>query len=109
MNKQEMTNFISNIENKLGKENSGLIADDLGLLITDNDSMNQMIETTKNELNAEKSRTQKLTEANSSLLRQVGNYLTEETPTTDTTEEKLETFKDVSFSEFFDSKGRFIR
>lgn len=109
MNKQEMTNFISNIENKLGKENSGLIADDLGLLITDNDSMNQMIETTKNELNAEKSRTQKLTEANSSLLRQVGSYLTDETPTSEANEEKLETFKDVSFSEFFDSKGRFIR
>ena len=109
MDKKEMENFVSGLENKLGKESSGIIADDLGILITDNNAMNDKLMQTNNELIAEREKTNKLTQANSSLLRQVGNYLSEGESDSSNTNQEPETFKDVSFSEFFDSKGRFVR
>ena len=110
MTKEQMQNFVSGLESKLGKENAGIIADDLGVLITDNNNMNDNYEKLQNDYKSEQDKTKKLTQANSSLLMQVGNYLADDSdPINNPKEEKLETFKDVSFSEFFDSKGRFIR
>ena len=109
MQEKEMQSFVSGIEKKLGKEHAGIIADDLGILITDNKSMLDSMMKVENDLKLEKEKSEKLTRANSSLLMQVGNYV-EEGENEETAQEKTpETFKDVSFSEFFDSKGRFIR
>lgn len=110
MQEKDMQTFVSGIEKKLGKENAGIIADDLGILITDNKSMLDSMMKVENDLKLEREKSEKLTRANSSLLMQVGNYVAEgENEESNAQEKTPETFKDVSFSEFFDSKGRFIR
>ena len=72
MKNEEFKKVIEGIQNKLGKENSGVIADDLGTLISDNITMNKTI-TEKDDIIKEKEDlNQKLVFANSSLLQQVG-------------------------------------
>lgn len=72
MTQDKMASFISGIEAKLGKENSSIISDDLGLLITDNEQMIKNENNLKNEINNLKDKNSKLVDANSSLLQQVG-------------------------------------
>ena len=43
MKKEELENLINSMQEKIGEDASGLIADDLGTLITDNTKMNSEI------------------------------------------------------------------
>lgn len=45
MTREEFQTKMNSIQEKLGSENTSLIADEIGLLITDNDNMNKDIET----------------------------------------------------------------
>lgn len=110
MKKDEMKKFISDIESKLGSESASIISDDLGVLITDNEAMNNEIEKRDVKIREQNDLNKKLVSANSSLLRQVG------TATSDDFEVETKIKKDsnpeeekISWSDCFDSKGRFLK
>lgn len=107
MKNEEFKKLIEGLQEKIGKESSSIIADDLGNLISDNIAMNNTIDE-KNKLIKEKEElNQKLVFANSSLLQQVG--VPEETPkkpqsgSNDSEEEK------ISWNDCFDKKGNFLK
>ena len=107
MKNEDFKKIIYGLKEKLGKENSSIIADDLGNLISDNINMNKEIEKRDNTIREKEELNQKLVFANSSLLRQVG--VPEETPkkpqsgSNDSEEEK------ISWNDCFDKKGNFLK
>ena len=112
MKKDEMKKFISDIESKLGSESASIISDDLGVLITDNETTNTLIQQKEAEISKEKSLNENLIKANSSLFQQVGNQgssvLNKNKP--EETEEKPKiTTENFSIKDCFDSKGNFIK
>ena len=106
MTKDAMTNFINDIEGKLGKENSSLISDSLGLLVTDNEKVLENEENLKKEIEELKNKNSKLVSANSSLLQQVGQVSIKEVETKPETSSQD---SDISFYDCFDKSGKFIR
>lgn len=107
MKNEEFKKVIEGIQNKLGKENSGVIADDLGTLISDNITMNKTITEKESIIQEKEDLNQKLVFANSSLLQQVGVPTDTEDKKTSST--KSEEKKEISWSDCFDKKGNFIR
>lgn len=105
MKNDEMKSFIENLQGKLGEDNSSLIADDLGKLMTDNSQMNSEIENKNKEISSLKNDKEMLIKTNGSLLQQVSmgidvKKLEEEKQEKDETQ--------FSFSSAFDKKGNFI-
>lgn len=111
MKKDEMKKFISDIESKLGSESASIISDDLGVLITDNEAMNNEIEKRDVKIREQNDLNKKLVSANSSLLRQVGTASSEdfEVETKTKKDSKSEEEEKISWSDCFDSKGRFLK
>jgi hypothetical protein len=108
MKNEEFKKVIEGIQGKLGKEASGVIADDLGTLISDNITMNKTI-TEKDDIIKEKEDlNQKLVFANSSLLQQVG-VPAEGSEENKKSSSKSEEKKEISWKDCFDKKGNFIR
>jgi len=107
MKNEEFKKVIEGIQNKLGKESSGVIADDLGTLISDNITMNKTITDKDNIIKEKEDLNQKLVFANSSLLQQVGvpTDTEEKKPSSPKNEEK----KKISWKDCFDKRGNFIR
>lgn len=104
MKKEEFENKMNTIQEKLGKENASLIADELGLLITDNAQMNKDLENKDNEISKLKTDKENLQEANINLLQQIpmgDDFRKEKEP-----EEKK---KEIDFRSAFDEKGNFKR
>lgn len=106
MTKDAMTNFINDIEGKLGKENSSLISDSLGLLVTDNEKTLENEQNLKKEIEDLKNKNSKLVSANSSLLQQVGQVSIKEV---ENKPEDSSKESDISFYDCFDKSGKFIR
>lgn len=102
MTREEHEKIIGSIQEKLGNENVGLIADDLGLLVTDNVTMNETIVSKDNEINQLKSDKEKLIMTNGNLFKQIG--MGAELPPQPPQPEKIEEF---SFKSIFDEKGNF--
>ena len=106
MKKEEMEQLTNGIQEKLGKEASALIADDLGKLITDNTLMNSEI--TKRDEKITKLQTDKenLIMTNGNLLQQVamgqddGNIMTNK-------KEDEEKPKIIDYRNIFDEKRKF--
>lgn len=105
MKKEDMEKFTQTIQEKLGKEASSIIADDLGILITDNAQMNNSIQEKESQINKLKESNEKLVTANGNLLQQVG--MGEEPPKPNKVEEEPK--KVFSFKNAFDKKGKFIK
>ena len=96
------------MQNKLGKENSAIISDDLATLISDNISMNGEITKRDSTIREQNELNQKLVSANSSLLQQVGtSSFEEEKPKRK--ESKEETEEKISWEDCFDKKGNFLK
>lgn len=102
MTNQEMQKLTNDIQEKLGKDNSALISDVLGTLITDTENMNKAIENKEKEITDLKTRNDNLLTVNANLLLQVPMAKEEETKPN--TEEKKEPF---DFRSVFDEKGNF--
>lgn len=103
MTGEEYQKIMTSIQTKLGEENSSKIADDLGLLMTDNENMNQQIEERNNQITSLESDKQMLITTNGNLLKQVGVSVPQET-TSEEPEKKKEPF---DFRSVFDEKGNF--
>lgn len=71
MTREEHEKIIQSIQQKIGDETSGIIADDLGLLITDNATMNETISNKENEINQLQKSKDMLAVTNNKLLQQV--------------------------------------
>lgn len=106
MKKEDFDNLTKSMQEKLGKEASAKIADDIGKLITDNTQMNNEISKRDNEINKLKQDKENLIATNSSLLQQVGmsteDFSTSKKPKEDEVEKKP-----FSFKSCFDEKGNF--
>ena len=72
MKNEEMNSITKQIQEKLGKEHSGTIADDLGKIITDNTNTTKLIEEKNKEIEKLKSTNELLAVANGQLLQQIG-------------------------------------
>lgn len=101
MTNQEMQKLTNDIQEKLGKDNSALISDVLGTLITDTENMNKAIENKEKEITDLKTRNDNLLTVNANLLLQVPMAKEEESKPS---EEKKEPF---DFRTVFDEKGNF--
>lgn len=107
MKNEDLKAITDSIEEKIGKDNSGLIADDLGKLFT----LNKQAVDTMSKLESEKSdllsRNEKLVVANGNLLQQIP--MSSEDEKHQFKKEEKEEVISFNFRDAFDSKGNFIR
>lgn len=102
MKEEDLTKLTESIKEKLGEESSALIADDLGILYTNNkEVVNKMSEQEK-EIARLKDTNEKLVLANGSLLQQVPMGKSEPEKQEESTKKKS-----FDFAEVFDSHGNF--
>ena len=92
MKTEEMQELTNSIQEKLG-ENSGIIADDLAKIISNNSEQNSSIENRDIRIKQLEKQNELLTTANGSLLQQIS--MGTETPTHDTETDKEETPKKI--------------
>lgn len=102
MEDEKLLSITNSIEEKLGKENSATIADDLGILMTENSKTQELLKQHEEEIKTLKERNDKLVAANGNLLQQIPMGKT------DKKEESEEPKKSISLKDAFDSKGNFI-
>lgn len=105
MNSELLQQITDSIQSKIGEENSALISDDLGKLITANTQTLDQLDKMSKNIESLKDRNEKLVIANGNLLQQVPmSYETKKAPNSEDSEEKKKSF---SFRDCFDSKGNF--
>lgn len=105
MKEKEFNELITNMQSKLGEEASGLIADDLGMLISDNKAVNDTESRYQDEIKMLKDQKEKLIATNGNLLQQISFGVEEQVKE----EVKEEPRKHIDFREFIDSNGNFKR
>ena len=105
MKEKDFQDLIQNMQSKLGEENSGLIADDLGMLIADNKAVNDTAVKYQDEIKMLKDQKEKLIATNGNLLQQISVGIEEQSKE----EVKEEPRKHIDFREFIDSNGNFKR
>lgn len=104
MTTEQHNNLIKSIQEKIGEEVSASIADDLGVLITDNANMNEMITTKETQIQDLQKNKEMLINTNNKLLQQVGFGVEIEEKET-----VKEPKKEFSYRNCFDEKGNFIQ
>lgn len=105
MNSEELNAFLDSMKEKLGEENSALISDDLGNLITKNTEVFNTLNNKDKEIERLNGLNQKLVSANGSLLQQVSAGF-ERNPQNEEDETPKKSF---NYRDAFDEKGRFKR
>ena len=105
MKEKEFNELITNMQSKLGEEASGLIADDLGMLISDNKAVNDTESKYQDEIKMLRDQKEKLIATNGNLLQQISFGVEEQTKE----EVKEEPRKHIDFREFIDASGNFKR
>jgi hypothetical protein len=103
MQDNDLQSIIDSISEKVGKENSALIADDIGKLITINSSVVDDIKKKDTEISRLTATNEKLVIANGNLLQSIPMGKEEKK------EEVKEERKSTSFKDCFDKKGNFIK
>lgn len=105
MKNEDFEKLTNSMQEKLGKENASLIADDIATLMTNNSSMNSEIEKRNSQIEKLKTDKENLQNANMNLLQQI--------PMGDDNishkQEPKEEPKKFSFKSCFDEKGNFIK
>ena len=104
MKSELLKEITDNISEKLGEENSGVIADDIGKLITANTQTIETIESLEKKIESLEETNKKLIQANGSLLQQlpaVAEYEKHQT------EEAIAEKKSFNFMSVFDKNGNF--
>ena len=103
MSDEELTRFIDGLQDKLGKENSAVIADDLGILISSNAETQKALKARDEKIEKLRERNEKLILANGNLLKQIPAEGSEPARQ----EEKQENSKSIDFGDIFDVHGHF--
>lgn len=108
MKEKDMEALTQRIQEKLGEENSALIADDLGLLLSDTKIVNDTEEDLHKQIGTLREQKEKLIETNGNLLQQIS--VGEEPSFNRREEEKQEEKKaPYDFRTALDKYGNFIR
>lgn len=107
MTDEELLKITSSIEEKLGAENSAVIADDIGLLMTGNAKSQKAIQDRDSEIADLKAKNEKLVLANGNLLKQVP--MESETSVKRPKDENNSEESHINLSDAFDKSGKFIR
>lgn len=108
MTEKEFEKVTKSIQDKLGKENTSLIADDLGKLITDNATMNKDIRGRDERISRLEQDKEALITTNGNLLQQVA--MGDDSSLINTNEPKNEEpKKPFDYRSVFDEKGNFKR
>lgn len=102
MNSEDLKKITDSICEKIGSDNAGIIADDIGNLITQNESVNTKINDLESEITDLKSRNEKLISSNANLLKQVPVSKEVTSAMTSNKEEK------IILKNQFDKYGNFI-
>ena len=104
MNEELLKGITSSISEKLGEENTSIIADDIGKLITANTQTIETINSLQKQVTSLEDTRDKLVRANASLLQQVPAVADYEKHQTAPEEEEKKTF---NFKTMFDKHGNF--
>lgn len=105
MENDKMQELIQGIQNKLGEQNAGLIADDLGIISTANTTLNNTISEKDAEIEKIKNENTTLLKANGNLLQQV--TFSNNFNNSSNNNNNPENDKKISFDDIFDEKGNF--
>lgn len=105
MSDEELTKFIDGMQEKLGKENSAIIADDLGILISSNAEAQKRSKAQDEKIKQLTAHNEKLILANGNLLKQMPVEHSE--PVNRRDDEDAPKHK-INLSDAFDAHGRFI-
>ena len=103
MQEKLLKDITDSITTKLGEENAGIIADDIGKLVTANAQTIDLINSLNSEVSSLKETNQKLVSANGSLLQQIPAVKDYDKHQESETVEK----KAFNFHSVFDKNGRF--
>lgn len=109
MNEKDFEKVTKSIQEKLGKENTSLIADDLGKLITDNATMNNDIKQRDEKITQLQQDKEALITTNGNLLQQVAMGDEKNLINTNKPNEPEEPKKPFDYRQVFDEKGNFKR
>ena len=104
MTEKEFEKVTKSIQDKLGKENTSLIADDLGKLITDNGTMNATMKQKDERISKLEQDKEALIQTNGNLLQQVAMGSEEDLKPNTKEPEKP---KEINYKDAFDEKGNF--
>lgn len=107
MKNEDLKKWIEGVNKKIGKENAGKIADDLGILITDTDNNNKENEKKEKEIESLKNDKEMLLTTNASLLQQIGEI--DEPEEENFTKEEKTKKEPFNFRDAFDEYGNFKR
>lgn len=110
MEVKKMEELTNKIIEKVGKDKAGLIADDIGLLITDNSNMNTTISNKDKEIEKLKTDKENLITTNGNLLQQVAMGQDEGNPYNNSNKEKEKPetkARDFDYRTVFDEKRKF--
>ena len=105
MKEEDFKSITDSIQEKLGKENSGIIADDIGKLLTLSSQSINTISKRDEEIKNLKDTNEKLVVANGNLLQQIPKASDYEKH--QSKEEVKEEKKSFNLRSAFDSKGNF--
>lgn len=104
MKSNEFQKKINKIQEKIGEESASLVLDEIGVLMTDNKAMNDLIDSKDNEIADLKKRNENLMNVNANLLMQVPMGNEEDL---EPEKSKKEEYKPYNFKESFDEFGNF--
>lgn len=104
MDDEKILELTGKIEETLGKENSAMISDTLGEIITGNSENMKAIKDRDDKIKSLEDRNEKLVSANGALLQKVPM----ERSVDKEESSKKEAPKKISLKDAFDSKGNFI-
>lgn len=102
MNDQRILDLTAKIEETLGKENSAMISDTLGEILTGNSENMKAISERDEQIKKLQERNEKLVAANGALLQKIPMERAEDK------EEKKEAPKKINLKDAFDKNGNFI-
>ena len=106
MKEKDMEALTQRIQEKLGEENSALIADDLGILLSDTKIVNDNEADLNKQIGILKEQKEQLIETNGNLLQQIS---VGEESFSRRGEQKEEQKEPVNFRNFIDEYGNFVR
>lgn len=106
MDDKEFLEITTSIEEKIGKDHSAMIADDLGKAITGFENLNKTIKERDEEIKRLKADKEKLVLANGNLLKQIPVSSEDDEPDE---EDKKPSLSNFNFKDAFDEHGNFKR
>lgn len=105
MNDKEFSDITKSIEDKLDKDKSAIIADDLGRMMTGFETMQQQLKDRDKRIKELESDKEKLVLANGNLLKQIP--VTGDDGDSNDDEDKMPSYENFDFKAALDDKGNF--